>query len=154
MSPRAFRVLTHGRPSEVAEGLERLGRAAGELDIELRFDHEETRKHGLTARPGVAVDADGDDGVELAFVLGGDGTILRALRRFSGTEVAVLAVLQLLPDLVLGWTAYAPALGQVVSPDWTAAPNSRALSLDAHAADSSVHDIGRRSIHGRSRHAV
>ena len=92
MSPRAFRVLTHGRPSEVAEGLERLGRAAEELDIELRFDHEETRKHGLTARPGVAVDADGDDGVELAFVLGGDGTILRALRRFSGTEVAVLAV--------------------------------------------------------------
>jgi NAD+ kinase len=91
VSARAFRVLTHSRPAEVADGLERLSRAAEERGIELRFDHEETRKHGLTTRPGLAVDADDDDGVELAFVLGGDGTILRALRRFGGTDVPVLA---------------------------------------------------------------
>jgi NAD+ kinase len=63
------------------------------VGVELRFDPEETRKHRLAPSDGVVVDASGDiQGVDLVFVLGGDGTILTALRRFTGTGVPVFAV--------------------------------------------------------------
>ena len=58
----------------------------------LRLDEEETRKHGLQEGPGIAVDAPVKDAVELCVVLGGDGTILRALQRYAGTEVPVFAI--------------------------------------------------------------
>ena len=38
------------------------------------------------------LDAPLSDDVELCVVLGGDGTILRALRRYAGTSVPVFAV--------------------------------------------------------------
>jgi NAD+ kinase len=60
--------------------------------VTLRFDEEETRKHGLTPGGGlelnVAVAADAD----LAIAMGGDGTILAALRHYAGTGVPVFAV--------------------------------------------------------------
>ena len=58
----------------------------------LRLDEEETRKHGLAAGPGIEVDAPVKDDVELCVVLGGDGTILRALQRYAGTGVPVFAI--------------------------------------------------------------
>jgi NAD+ kinase len=62
----------------------------------LCFDPEETSKHGLRAQPGVEVDvsprASDASGVEVCLVLGGDGTILRALRRYAGTPVPVFAI--------------------------------------------------------------
>ena len=58
----------------------------------LRLDEEETRKHGLTGGPGITVNAPVKDAVELCVVLGGDGTILRALQRYADTEVPVFAV--------------------------------------------------------------
>ena len=59
----------------------------------LRFDAEETRQ----ARPDARATASCStrrlsDDVELCVVLGGDGTILRALRRYAGTSVPVFAV--------------------------------------------------------------
>ena len=53
----------------------------------LRFDAEETRKYGLKPRDGLVLDAPLSDDVELCVSLGGDGTILRALRRYAGTSV-------------------------------------------------------------------
>ena len=58
----------------------------------LRFDADETSKHGLRPRDGVVLDAPVSDDVELCVVFGGDGTILRALRRYAGTSVPVFAV--------------------------------------------------------------
>jgi len=46
--------------------------------------------HGIAARLGVEA-LEGDD-VDLAVVLGGDGTMLRALQRFLGTGVPVIGV--------------------------------------------------------------
>ena len=59
----------------------------------LRLDEEETRKHpAIEPGPGVALNAPVSDDVELCFVLGGDGTILKALRLYAGTSVPVFAV--------------------------------------------------------------
>jgi NAD+ kinase len=63
-------VVAHGRPERVAEAQERVKGLAAEAGVEL---------------------VDGDD-VDLAIVLGGDGTMLRALQRFLGTGVPVLGV--------------------------------------------------------------
>ncbi|HSD80251.1 MAG TPA: NAD(+)/NADH kinase [Solirubrobacteraceae bacterium] len=89
---RRATVLSHQRVDDVEPTLRRLLELAGEEGVTLRFDPDETRKHALRAAPGVEVDADVSDAVELCFVLGGDGTILRGLRRYAGTGVPVFAV--------------------------------------------------------------
>jgi NAD+ kinase len=85
-------VLTHRRPEEVAPALRAVRAAAEEAGVTLRFPPEETAKHGLVAAPGLEVDAPLDGDVDLCLVLGGDGSILRALRAFAGTDVPVFAV--------------------------------------------------------------
>jgi NAD+ kinase len=89
---REITVFTHRRPEDTRAALERLAAAAASAGVTLRMDEEETRKHDLRAGPGIAVDAPVKDGVELCVVLGGDGTILRALQRYAGTDVPVFAV--------------------------------------------------------------
>jgi NAD+ kinase len=85
-------VMTHGRPGQTADALESLRRAAIDAGFVLRFDREEVSKHGLVAADGLELDAPLSDDVDLCVVLGGDGTILRALRRYAGTSVPVFAV--------------------------------------------------------------
>jgi NAD+ kinase len=63
-------VVSHGKAELVAEAVERVERVARDAGVEL---------------------VDSDD-VDLAVVLGGDGTMLRALQRFLGTGVPVLGV--------------------------------------------------------------
>ncbi len=78
-------LVTHGRVDQVADSVERLLALADELHIELVIEADEAEKHGLAARGEVS-------GVDVAVVLGGDGTMLRALNRFLGTGVPVLGV--------------------------------------------------------------
>ena len=78
-------VITHGRAETSGEALERLRAVAGERGIELLLPEEEAAKHGDDGGADVG-DAD------LVVVLGGDGTMLRALRRFLGTGIPVLGV--------------------------------------------------------------
>jgi NAD+ kinase len=85
-------VLTHHRVSDITAALGRLIEEARRAGVTLRFDAEETRKHGLMAAPGIEVDAELSADVELCVVLGGDGTILRALRCYARTSVPVFAV--------------------------------------------------------------
>ncbi|HET8872062.1 MAG TPA: NAD(+)/NADH kinase, partial [Gaiellaceae bacterium] len=63
-------MVSHGKPELVAAAVERVERMAKKAGVEL---------------------VDSDD-VDLAVVLGGDGTMLRALKRFLGTGVPVLGV--------------------------------------------------------------
>jgi NAD+ kinase len=89
---REVGVLTHSRPTQTAHALDTLVDAAVKAGVTLRFEPSETAKHDLVARAGIAVDATNDPAVDLCMVLGGDGTILRALRRYAGTDVPVFAV--------------------------------------------------------------
>jgi NAD+ kinase len=79
-------VVTHGRPETSGDALDRLRALAEQHGIELLLADDELEKHGLGADDGDATKAD------LAVVLGGDGTMLRALQRFLGTSVPVIGV--------------------------------------------------------------
>ncbi|MEA2144184.1 MAG: kinase [Solirubrobacteraceae bacterium] len=90
---RAVTVFSHGRPQQVTPSLQQLVEAARDSGVTLRFDPDETAKHGVTAEDGViVVDAEVIDDVMLCVAFGGDGTILRGLRRYAGTGVPVLGV--------------------------------------------------------------
>jgi NAD+ kinase len=82
---RRAAVVTHGRAELVSEPLERLRAVAQERGVELLLPEEEVAKHGDGAAGDVA-------SADLAVVLGGDGTMLRALKMFLGTAVPVLGV--------------------------------------------------------------
>ena len=89
---REFTVFTHRRADDTAPALELLAARAASAGVTLRLDEEETRKHALTPTPGLALDVPAKDDVDLCMVLGGDGTILRALQRYAGTGVPVFAI--------------------------------------------------------------
>jgi NAD+ kinase len=89
---RSATVVSHGRPQQVAAALEQLLQVARRRGVVLRFDPDETPKHGLGPDEGLVVHAPLSDDVDLCIALGGDGTILRALRRYAGTGVPVFGV--------------------------------------------------------------
>jgi NAD+ kinase len=89
---REITVFTHRYAKDTATTLERLASEAARAGVTLRLDEEETEKHGLSAAPGIELNAPVKDEVELCMVLGGDGTILRALQRYAGTGVPVFAI--------------------------------------------------------------
>jgi NAD+ kinase len=78
-------VVTHGKPGQIGSGLARLQAVAQEHGVELVLSSEEAEKHGVEGSDAAA-------GADLAVVLGGDGTVLRALARFLGTGVPVIGV--------------------------------------------------------------
>jgi NAD+ kinase len=89
---RTVTVMTHSRPQQIAPVLERLIADARVAGVVLCFDEEETRKLCLCPGEAIAVDAEPGDDVELCVVLGGDGTILKGLRRYARSAVPVFAV--------------------------------------------------------------
>jgi NAD+ kinase len=89
---RTATVFTHRRPAETASALAELVQVAERHGARLRFDAEETAKHALPEGPAVALDAGVRLDVDICFALGGDGTILSALRTYAGTSVPVFAV--------------------------------------------------------------
>ena len=79
-------VLTHGKRQTIGPALARLSTVAREVGVELILDEDEAAKHALPAAC-----AGGDD-ADIAVVLGGDGTMLRALDRFLGAGIPVIGV--------------------------------------------------------------
>jgi len=79
-------VITHGKPPTIGPALERLEKVAREAGVELLLPGEEIEKHGVREPESDVSLAD------IAVVLGGDGTMLRALQRFLGTDIPVIGV--------------------------------------------------------------
>jgi NAD+ kinase len=89
---KAASAFTHRRIADTAPALRELIASARRAGVVLRFDENETRKHRLTPGEGIELDAERIDDVDLCVVMGGDGTILTALRHYAGTGVPVFAV--------------------------------------------------------------
>jgi NAD+ kinase len=85
-------VMTHRRMDHTSEALHELMGAARRSGATLSFDEEETRKLSLEPSEGIEVGAARASEADLCVVLGGDGTILTALREYAGTSVPVFAV--------------------------------------------------------------
>jgi NAD+ kinase len=83
---RRAAVLTHGRPEAIGPALARVEAAAHEAGVELVFPQDEVSKHEIPEAAHDLADAD------LVLVLGGDGTMLRALRRLLGTGIPAIGV--------------------------------------------------------------
>lgn len=82
---RKILLLTHGRPEQVGDGVSRLLDVARRAGVEVVIEPEEAAKHSLPPAGDAAT-------VDLALVLGGDGTMLRGLQRQLGTGIPVLGV--------------------------------------------------------------
>jgi NAD+ kinase len=89
---RTATVFTHRRPAETAEVVRRLVAIAERHGAVIRLDSEETAKHDLAPGPSVELDAAVRLDVDICFAIGGDGTILGALRTYAETSVPVFAV--------------------------------------------------------------
>jgi NAD+ kinase len=83
---RRAAVVTHGRAEMIGDGLERLEAVAEHNGVTLLYPSEERMKHGLPS---------GDDDVsqaDLVVVLGGDGTMLRALDQYLESGIPVFGI--------------------------------------------------------------
>jgi NAD+ kinase len=79
-------VMTHGKPGTIGPALEKLEKVARVAGVELLLPGEEVEKHGVGEAEEDLATAD------IVVVLGGDGTMLRALQRFLGLPVPVIGV--------------------------------------------------------------
>jgi NAD+ kinase len=89
---RTAMLFTHRRPAETRHAVLTLIQIAREVGAVLRLTPEEASKHELEPGDGLEVSTPVATEVDLCFALGGDGTMLSALRTFAGTGVPVFGV--------------------------------------------------------------
>jgi NAD+ kinase len=93
-APAAVRtavVLTHTHPDQTSAALREAAAVAGRASCTLAASEDELAKHGEAAA-GIESLADLPSSPDLCLVLGGDGTILKALRMYAGTDVPIFGV--------------------------------------------------------------
>ncbi len=83
---RRAAVVTHGRVEAIGPALERVEAIAAAAGVELVYPSDEVSKHELPDPASELADA------EIVVVLGGDGTMLRALHRLLRTRIPVIGV--------------------------------------------------------------
>ena len=88
---RSAVVLTHTHPDQTSDALRTAAEAAGRAGCTLLATGEEFDKHGDAAASLERLD-DLPGEPDLCLVLGGDGTILKALRAYAGSEIPIFGV--------------------------------------------------------------
>lgn len=91
VAPREVALFTHFTPGDTEAAIAAAARAATAAGCELVIGREEMSKREGEIE-GVRVDADPPGQPDLCLALGGDGTILRALRRYANTDVPVFGI--------------------------------------------------------------
>jgi NAD+ kinase len=84
-------LITHSHPPAATEAVAIVADVVRGAGWRLAATEEELAKHGAAAE-GVELVGDGEPAPDLCLVLGGDGSILHALRRFARTGVPVFGV--------------------------------------------------------------
>jgi NAD+ kinase len=84
-------LITHSHPPAATEAVAVVARVAGGVGWRVVATADEISKHGAAAE-GIEVLGGDDLRPDLCLVLGGDGSLLHALRRFAGTGVPVFGV--------------------------------------------------------------
>ncbi len=85
-------LLTHRRPAESGPAVQTLLTLAREAGVTIAMSTRELEKHGLAPAAGLIEAVPAQSGAELCFALGGDGTMLAAMREFAGRPVPVFGV--------------------------------------------------------------
>ena len=97
---RVVDVVTHRRPDETADALIALAELARRAGMTLSLSPEERDKHAWLLGENVVVrdrsrdefDAAVGEEIDICIALGGDGTVLGALRAYAGTGVPVFGI--------------------------------------------------------------
>jgi NAD+ kinase len=84
-------IFTHTHPEQTSAALREAAAAAERVSCALALTPDELSKHGEAAR-GIEVLDDLPERPDLCLVLGGDGTILSALRHYAGMGVPVFGI--------------------------------------------------------------
>jgi NAD+ kinase len=89
--PSRITLFTHTLIDDTHDAVLRLLEACTGAGIEVLVPDEEVEKHCLEPREGLRLGADPSDETDVAVVLGGDGTILTALRATAARQTPVFA---------------------------------------------------------------
>ncbi len=89
--PASIGLFTHEQPEETETAVHRVMEVMGAEGIEVRLPAREVEKHGFHGRDEALIGAAAVEDADLAVVLGGDGTMLRALRAVAGRGIPVFA---------------------------------------------------------------
>ena len=90
--PERITLFTHQYPEQTHACVERLLAVTRERGVKLLVPKGEAGKHGISEQDGIEIGAESSEPTDLALVLGGDGSILTALRAYAGRGVPVFAL--------------------------------------------------------------